>query len=43
MNSKKATWSEPKLQKLDIDLSSVAEGNNYYVDSSSNNDLSRKS
>lgn len=43
MKQSKALWSEPKLEVLDVDLSSVASGNNYYVDGSANNNLSRNS
>ena len=43
MKQSKALWSEPKLEALDVDLSSVAAGNNYYVDGSSTNNLSRNS
>ena len=43
MKQSKALWREPKLEALDVDLSSVATGNNYYVDGSSTNNLSRNS
>tara|TARA_B100000378_G_scaffold278362_1_gene281320 strand:+ start:29626 stop:29757 length:132 start_codon:yes stop_codon:yes gene_type:complete len=43
MKQSKALWSEPKLEALDVDLSSVASGNNYYVDGSGKNNLSRNS
>ncbi len=43
MEQSKAIWTEPKLEQLDVDLSSVASGNNYYMDSSANNNLSRNS
>ncbi len=43
MKQPKATWTEPKLEALDVDLSSVATGNNYYMDGSGTNNLARKS
>ena len=43
MEQSKATWNEPKLEALDVDLSSVAEGSDYYMDGSSTNNLSRNS
>ncbi|GGD66294.1 hypothetical protein [Croceicoccus mobilis] len=39
----KNAWTEPKLEQLDVDLSSVASGNNYFDDGSVSNNLSRKS
>ncbi|WP_269769225.1 hypothetical protein [Croceicoccus marinus] len=43
MEQSKATWTEPKLEALDVDLSSVATGNNYYMDGSNTNNLARNS
>lgn len=36
-------WSDPVLEKLAIDLSTVRTGNNYFIDGSKNNNLARKS
>ena len=43
MEQSKATWTEPKLEALDVDLSSVATGNDYYMDGSSTSNLARSS
>lgn len=42
-NACKTLWTEPKLETLDVDLASVASGNNYFADASTNLKLARKS
>lgn len=37
MEQSKTTWTEPKLEPLDVDLSSVASGSNYFNDGSAGN------
>lgn len=39
----KATWVEPTLEALNLDLDAIATGNNFNIDGSSTNNLSRKS
>lgn len=41
--ARKNAWTEPKLEQLDVDLTSVASGNNYFDDNALSNNLSRKS
>ncbi len=41
--AQKNAWTEPKLEQIDVDLSSVASGNNYFDDGAHSNNLSRKS
>lgn len=42
-NAAKTPWTEPKLELLDVDLTSVASGNNYFADAANNQQLARKS